>query len=59
MKENTNLGVVIDGIDSSKAKYDKNVKQFMSDIQVLARIVKYTVEEVGHLDFIPKRNRIF
>lgn len=50
MSNETNLSTVIDAIDSNKVKYDKNVKEFLSDIQVLARIVKYTVKEVEHLD---------
>lgn len=49
MNSETNLSAVIDSIDSDKAKYDKNIKEFLSDIQILARIVKYTVKEVEHL----------
>ncbi len=49
MSNETNLSTMIDAIDPDKAKYDKNVKEFLSDIQVLARIVKYTVKEVEHL----------
>lgn len=49
MSNETNLSTIIDAIDPDKAKYDKNVKEFLSDIQVLARIVKYTIKEVEHL----------
>lgn len=49
METNTHLGNTIDAIDPINAKYDKNVKEFLSDIQILARIVKYTVEEVQDL----------
>ena len=49
MSNETNLSTIIDVIEPDKAKYDKNVKEFLSDIQVLARIVKYTIIEVEHL----------
>ena len=49
MKKQTNLSNTIDAMDPNKAKYDKNVKEFLSDVQVLARIVKYTVSEVENL----------
>lgn len=50
MTENTNLNKVIDGMDPEKAKYDKNIKEFLSDVQVLSRIAKYTVAEVSHME---------
>lgn len=49
MKIRTHLGNTIDGVDSLKARYDKNVKEILADIQVLARIVKHTVVEVENL----------
>lgn len=49
MKTQTHLKNTIDAIDSDKAKYDKNIKELLADIQVLARILKYTVEEVKDL----------
>lgn len=49
MSNETNLSTIIDAIEPEKAMYDKNVKELLSDIQVLARIVKYTVKEVEHL----------
>lgn len=45
----THLGNAIEAVDSLKTKYDKNVKEIISDIQVLARIVKHTVTEVEKL----------
>ncbi len=49
MKIQTHLGNTIEAVDSLKARYDKNVKEILSDIQILARIVKYTVTEVKDL----------
>ena len=49
MKNKTHIHNAIDSIELSKAKYDKNVKEILADIQVLARIVKYTVNEVAYL----------
>ena len=49
MKAQTHLGNTIEAVDSLKARYDKNVKEILSDIQVLARIVKHTVTEVEKL----------
>ena len=46
-KEQTHLSTTIDAMEQSKARYDKNVKEFLSDIQVLARIAKYTISEVA------------
>lgn len=49
MKEHTHLSSAIDAIPFNKARYDKNMKEFLADIQILARIVKYTVDEVSDL----------
>ena len=49
MKIQTHLGNTIEAVDSLKSKYDKNVKEILSDIQVLARILKHTVTEVEKL----------
>ena len=49
MREQTNLSSTIDAMNPDKAKYDKNVKEFLSDVQVLARIAKYTITEVEGL----------
>ena len=40
----TNLSNAID-ITSETAKYDDSVKEVLADKQVLARILKYTLEE--------------
>ena len=42
-------GNSIDVIAPNKAKYDKNIKELLADVQILSRIVKYTVEEVQHM----------
>ena len=39
MKIHTHLENTIESIDSLKTKYDKNVKEILSDIQVLASII--------------------
>ena len=49
MKIRTHLGNTIEAVDSAKTRYDKNVKEILADIQVLARIVKHTVAEVRQL----------
>ncbi|WP_022773137.1 hypothetical protein [Butyrivibrio sp. AE2015] len=40
----SNISKVID-VSSERAKYDENVKQILSDKQILARILKYTLED--------------
>ena len=49
MRIQTHLGNSIDVIAPNKAKYDKNIKELLADVQILSRIVKYTVEEVQHM----------
>mgnify|MGYP003273006597 FL=1 len=49
MEIRTHLGNAIEAIDSLKARYDKNVKELLADVQVLSRIVKHTVTEVESL----------
>ena len=44
MLENTNISNVIDG-NADKSKYDAEVKKVLSDPQILAWILKYTVKE--------------
>ena len=46
MEVQTHLGNTLESMEELQARYDKNVKELLSDIQVLARIVKYTVKEV-------------
>ena len=48
----TNLSQSID-ITANKAKYDESVKELFADKQVLAWILKYTLEEFGD-DEIPE-----
>ena len=45
----THLRNTLEVVDSLKARYDKNVKELLVDIQVLARIVKHTVVEAESL----------
>lgn len=33
-----------------RRQYDQNIKELLADIQVLARIIKYTVREVKELE---------
>ncbi len=49
MKAWTHLGNTLEAVDSAKTRYDKNVKEILADIQVLARIVKHTVVEARKL----------
>ena len=49
MKVRTHLGNTIEAVDSAKIRYDKNVKEILAGIQVLARIVKHTVAEARKL----------
>ena len=44
MQIETNLAQVID-ITNDRARYDESVKQLLADKQILARILKYTLEE--------------
>ena len=46
MKVQTHLGDTLEAMEALRARYDKNVKELLADIQVLARIVKHTVSEV-------------
>jgi len=45
----THLANVMDSAMPEKLFYDQNIKELLSDIQILARIVKYTVKEVNGL----------
>lgn len=49
MRIQTHLGNSIDVIAPNKAKYDKNMKELLADVQILSRIVKYTVVETAHM----------
>ena len=50
MTQQTHLGNTIDAVDPNKVLYDKNVKELLADVQILARILKYTVAEVRELE---------
>lgn len=48
--EQTHLGLSMDSLESTKLKYDSNIKEILADVQVLSRIVKHVVEEAKELD---------
>lgn len=50
MTTQTHLSNTIDAVDPAKERYDENVKALLADIQILARILKYTVAEVQGLE---------
>ena len=50
MTTQTHLSNTIDAVDPAKERYDENVKVLLADIQILARILKYTVAEVQGLE---------
>lgn len=45
----SNIAQVID-IAADRARYDENIKEILSDKQILARILKYTLDEFKELD---------
>ena len=49
MDNNTHLATAIDAITPLKVRYDKNIKELLADVQILAYILKYTVSEVADL----------
>ena len=49
MNTQTHLATELDAIDPAKIQYYKNIKELLADIQILARILKYTVDEVADL----------
>lgn len=50
MKVPTHLETTLDAVDPARLQYDRNIKELLADIQVLARIIKYTVKEVEELE---------
>lgn len=50
MKEETHLQKSIDSISQGKAMYDANAKELLADVQVLSRILKYTMSEFSEMD---------
>ena len=55
MRIHTHLGKSIDCIEPNKAKYDKNIKELLADVQILSRILKYTVAETAHMTLVQVR----
>ena len=49
MQIKTNIAKAVEEV-SNKAKYDNEVKKILSDPQILAWILKYTVEEFKEYD---------
>lgn len=49
MNNRTHIATMLDAIAPEKIRYDKNVKEVLADVQILARIVKYTVVEFKEL----------
>lgn len=49
MESETNIAQVVD-ITADKAKYDNSVKEILADKQILARILKYTLDEFKEMD---------
>ena len=46
----TNLAQTVNATNDSGSAYDTNVKYLLSDKQILARILKYTIEEFQEMD---------
>lgn len=49
MIRNTHLSTAIDATNDKDSSLDKHIKELLADVQILSRIVKYTVKEVEHL----------
>ena len=49
-KENTHISNAIDATRDSMFEYDQNAKNILADRQILARILKYTLDEFGKMD---------
>lgn len=49
MNEETYLSKALDAASTGNAKYDENVKYLLADKQVLARLLKYAVEEFADM----------
>ncbi len=50
MKESTNLAKTLESIGNANAAYDSNVKNLLADKQILARILKYTLDEFKDME---------
>lgn len=49
MEVPTHLNQTLSSLDVSKMDCNNNIKELLADIQILSRIIKYTVKEVAHL----------
>jgi len=49
MKANTHLTDAIEILDPLKVRLDESIKELLADVQILAYILKYTVEELAEL----------
>lgn len=45
----THLNQTLSSLEVSKIDYNNNIKELLADIQILSRILKYTVKEIQHL----------
>lgn len=50
MKEPTNLAKTLESIGGGNVAYDSNVKNVLADKQILARILKYTLDEFKDME---------
>ena len=49
MEVPTHLNQTLSSLDVSKMDCNNNIKELLADIQILSRIIKYTIKEVAHL----------
>lgn len=49
MEVPTHLNQTLTSLDVSKIDCNNNIKELLADVQILSRIIKYTVKEVQHL----------
>ena len=49
MSIQTHIATTLDATTPAKIRYDINVKEVLADVQILSRILKYTVEELHEL----------
>lgn len=49
MSIQTHIATTLDATTPAKIRYDINVKEVLADVQILSRILKYTVEELREL----------
>ncbi|MBQ8279923.1 MAG: PD-(D/E)XK nuclease family transposase [Roseburia sp.] len=49
MRGQTHLADSLDSMEPMKLRLDESIKELLADVQILARILKYTVSEVSEL----------